>query len=53
MSVGVMKDQKVKLRNLRASHTLGCSLEVKLFFFSGNQAEDSDRHDSTYPSGPH
>ena len=24
MSVGVMKDYKLKLRNLRASHTLGC-----------------------------
>jgi hypothetical protein len=25
MSVGEMKDQKLKLRNLRSSHTLGCS----------------------------
>jgi hypothetical protein len=24
MSVGVMKDYKLKLRDLRASHTLGC-----------------------------
>ena len=28
MSVGVMKDQKRKLRDLRASHTLGCLLLI-------------------------
>ncbi len=28
MSVGVMKDYKLKLRNLRASHTLGCLLLI-------------------------
>ena len=31
MSVGAMKDQNLKLRNLHASHALGCT-EVVLFF---------------------
>ena len=30
MSVGVMKDYKLKLRNLSASHTLGWSWKLKL-----------------------
>ena len=43
MSVGVMKDYKLKLRNLRASHTLGDILgEMHSFFFfppNGPQVE--------------
>jgi len=32
MSVGVMKDYKLKQRNLRASHTLDSAVDI--FFFS-------------------
>ena len=34
MSVGVMKDSKLKQLNLRASHTLGWCGGNKIFFFS-------------------
>jgi len=34
MSVGVMKDYKLKQTNLRASHTLDCQLDSFIFFFT-------------------
>jgi hypothetical protein len=40
MSVGVMKDQNLKLRDLHASHTLGCAGESE-----GQTGKETDPED--------
>jgi hypothetical protein len=48
MSVGAMKDSKLKLRNLHASHTLGCgpwSLPVTLPFKCSSTKKKSPQID--------
>ena len=43
MSVGVMKDYKLKQRNLRSSHTLGKRLATK--FTTENRKSKKDREE--------
>ena len=49
MSVGVTKDYKLKVRNLRASHTLGGSVKFIGFFFSAFWSQDSPKDMSGLP----
>jgi hypothetical protein len=36
MSIGAMQDSKLKLRNLPASHALGCAIPAVMYNFSAH-----------------
>jgi hypothetical protein len=38
MSVGVMKDKRLKMRNLHTSHTLGCS-DINILFTMNQESK--------------